>query len=558
MKNIKMKKTFYSVLIILLFLFSGNGFPQSEKDIYDTINKNMDIFGKAFKEIALNYVDNINMDKFIRAGIEGMFSTLDPYTVYYDETNKSEIDLITAGKFGGIGVTIELKDSIVMITDIMTGYEAERKGLRTGDIITEINGTDLKNQKLEKVRMMVRGEPGTKLSFKISRNGEIINFNLTRQEIILKNVSYFGFIGEESEGIGYIKLERFTNTSVNEFENSLKSIKTSGNLKALIIDLRGNGGGLLDAAIGILNKLVPKNNLLLITKGRGKDSEEKFFSKEEPLISKDIPIAVLVNKFTASASEIVAGAIQDLDRGVVIGTKSLGKGLVQQIKDLSYGSTMKITNKRYYTPSGRWIQEKNYFKENKYGVFINDRVFEQKEFKTLNGRQVFAYGGIFPDIEVQLISESEVYLNLLSKDAFFKFANYYLDNHPDTELFTCSDENFYEFRNFILQNGIFYTSGEDFKLNELKLLTENKSYNNSELDRYITEISGILKSREDTEFENAKSELKRAIEIEINKRILKEEDRIKASFISDMQLNKAISVLKDKQEYNSILNIKQN
>jgi carboxyl-terminal processing protease len=541
---------------LLIILFSGFTHSQSDKDIYDRINKNMDIFGKAYKEIALNYVDNINADRFIRAGIEGMFSTLDPYTVYYDETNKSEIDLITAGKFGGIGLTIELRDSIVIIMDIMTGYEAERKGLRAGDIITEIDGVDLKDQRLDKVRAMVRGEPGTKVLFKINRNGEIINFNLTRQEIILKNVSYYGFIGDESEGTGYIKLDRFTNTSVNEFENSLKSLKSSGNLKGLIIDLRGNGGGLLDAAIGILNKIVPKNNLLLITKGRDKDTEEKFFSNEEPVISDDIPVAVLINKYTASASEIVAGAVQDLDRGIIVGTKSLGKGLVQQIKDLSYGSMMKLTNKRYYTPSGRWIQEKNYFKENKYGVFVNNSVYEQKEFKTLNGRTVFAFGGISPDIEVQLLPESEVYLNLLLKDAFFKFANHYIEKNPSIGSFNCTDEIFTEFKNFLMDNNIYYTSGEKSKLKELKELTEKKSYENTALNEYITGIDAILKSKAENEFENSNEELKRAIEIEINKRLYTEENRIKASFGTDKQLNKAISVLKNKQEYNNILNIK--
>lgn len=556
MKNTKFTKSFSPFLILFLFLLSGYGFAQSDKDIYDRINKNMDIFGKAYKEIALNYVDNINVDRFIRAGIEGMFSTLDPYTVYYDETNKSEIELITAGKFGGIGVIIEVKDSIVMITDIMNGYEAERKGLRTGDIITEIDGTDLRGVKLDKIRMMVRGEPGTAVKFRINRGGEYIDFNFTRQEIILKNVSYFGYIDNEADGIGYIKLDRFTSSSVNEFENSLKSLKSSGKLKGLILDLRGNGGGLLDAAIGVLNKLVPKNNLLLITKGRVKDSEEKFFSKEEPIISPNVPVVILINRYTASASEIVAGAVQDLDRGVIIGTKSLGKGLVQQIKDLSYGTTIKITNRRYYTPSGRWIQEKNYFKENKYGVFVNNQVYEQKEFRTLNGRPVYAYGGIFPDIEIQLITESEVYLNLLSKDVFFKFANYYLEKYPDIKSFNCTDEVFSEFRNFLTDNGIYYTSGEESKLKELKLITEKKSYTNPELERHLEDISSILRTKQDTEFENAKPELKRAIEIEIHKRIFTEEERIESAFSSDVQLNKAISVLKNTQEYNSILNIK--
>ncbi|MCX7832677.1 MAG: S41 family peptidase [Ignavibacteria bacterium] len=561
-----MKSTFLNkrIWIYILIFISINFFYgttlETHDDIYERINRNLEIFGKTYKEIALNYVDNLDIDKFMRAGIEGMLSTLDPYTVYYDEKSKAEIDLITAGKYGGVGITIELHDSILVITDIMSGYEAERKGLRQGDIILEIDGTNIKNYKLDKIRTMVRGEPGTQVKFKIERNKETFEVTLTRQEIILKNIPFYGFIGNPSDGIGYIKLSRFTATSVNEMENTIKNLKVNSNLKGLIIDLRNNGGGLLDAAIGILNKLVPKNNLLLITKGNQidasgikKEREEKFFSKEEPILPPDIPLVILINGSTASASEIVAGAIQDLDRGVIVGTTSLGKGLVQQIKDIGYNSKLKITTQRYFTPSGRWIQQKNYFLENKYGVFIDNFIQENQTFKTINGRTVYANGGITPDIEVKMEPNSEVYNFLLKKDAFFKFANYYLQKYPDIKTFECTDIAFKEFEEFLIYNGIFYSSFEELKLKEVKDSAEKKNYPDSFLNKIETLIE-LSKKESEKEFLLAKEELKIIIENEINKRLLSEEERIAKSFDKDKQIQEAINLLQNLSIYNSILN----
>lgn len=549
----------YIIIFISVNFFYGTTLETND-DIYERINRNLDIFGKTYKEIALNYVDNLDIDRFMKAGIEGMLNTLDPYTIYYDEKSKAEIDLITVGKYGGVGITIELHDSVVIITEVMPGYEAERKGLRQGDKILEIDRTKIKNLKLEKIRSMVRGEPGTTVIFLIERNKESFEVELTRQEIILKNISFSGFIGDSTDGIGYIKLSRFTSTSVNEMENAIKSLKVNSNFKGLIIDLRNNGGGLLDAAIGILNKLVSKNNLLLITKGKQidasgtkKEVEEKFFSREDPILSQEIPLIILINGSTASASEIVAGAIQDLDRGVIIGTKSLGKGLVQQIKDLNYGSKLKLTTKRYFTPSGRWIQEKNYFLENKYGVFIDNFIQKEQTFKTINGREVSANGGISPDIEVQQEPNSEVYKHLLKKDVFFKFANYYLEQNPEIKTFECTDLVFREFEKFLKDNNLFYSSNEEIKLKELKESAINKKYS----ENYIKKIENLIElsmQESEREFYFAKQELKKIIENEIDRRLLSEEDRIIKSFTFDTQIQEAISILKNINRYNNILN----
>ncbi|MCX6165718.1 MAG: S41 family peptidase, partial [Ignavibacteriae bacterium] len=340
--------------------------------------------------------------------------------------------------------------------------------------------------------------------------------------------------------------------SESEVENTLKTFKTQNNLKGVILDLRNNGGGLLDAAIGILNKFTEKNSFLLTTRGNSKESEKKFFSKENPIIPKDIPFAILINQNTASASEIVAGAIQDLDRGVIVGSKSFGKGLVQNIKDLSSESRLKITTSRYFTPSGRWIQEKNYFKENKSGVFLNTETLQQTEFKTLNGRLVYANGGITPDIEIKLEPESEIHSALLMKDMFFRFAIYYLESHPNLKIFNCTDNIFEEFKNFVYSKNFFYKSEADKKIDELKQIGTKKSFSSNYYE-YLSRLEKEISNEKSGELDNAREELKRGIEAEIDKMIITEAEQIAATFDTDKQLQEAIKVLKDRNVYNKIL-----
>ncbi|MCX6163143.1 MAG: S41 family peptidase, partial [Ignavibacteriae bacterium] len=524
-------------------------------DIYDRINRNMDIFGKIYKEIALNYVDRIDADKFFEAGIEGMLKTLDPYTVYYNDKNQDALELITSGKYGGIGISISINDTAVVVTDVMQGYEAERKGLRPGDVLKQIDGVELKGMKIEDIRRRVRGQAGTKININAEREGIPLNFNLTRQEIILKSVSYEGFLGNPEEGIAYIRLDRFSNISENEVANAIKTLKSKNELKGLILDLRGNGGGLLESAIGILNKLVEKNSLLLTTRGNTKDTEKKFFSKEDPLVSAEVPVVILINGGTASASEIVAGAVQDLDRGVIIGSKSFGKGLVQQIKDLDYNSRLKITNARYFTPSGRWIQEKNYFEENKSGVFLIPESFKQKEFKTLGGRTVYANGGISPDIEVKTEPESEIHFALLMKDMFFKYATAYLAKNPGLKVYRAPGNVSEDFKNFVTASGFLYRSEADKKVDELKKIAQKKNYS-EKYTEYLNKIEGELSREKDIEMDRATDEIKKSIATEINKMLVAEKEQIEEGFSSDVQLQEAIRIIKDNSRYKGILSVK--
>ncbi len=550
-----LKKNFfrvYTITILIALSFFLGAKISGDDDIYEKINRNMDLFGQVYKEIALNYVDEIDADKFITAGIEGMLATLDPYTNYIDERNRDQIDLITTGKYGGVGITVGVRDSAIFITEVMNGYEAQKKGLRVGDKIIEIDGKGINKDRVEEMRTLIRGPVGTDVKVKVVRDDEEIIFDLTRQEIILKNVSYYGFLEPKSEGIAYIKLDRFTNISESEFENALKTLKSNGEIKGLVLDLRDNGGGLLDAAIGILNKLVPKNSLLVITKGKRADSERKFFSKEDPVLPADVPLAILINNKTASASEIVAGAVQDLDRGVIIGTKSFGKGLVQQIKDLDKKSQIKITGSRYFTPSGRWIQEKNYFKENKYGVFIDNDKYDQVEFKTLGGRVVKSYGGITPDVEINTDSESEVHMALASKDMYFKFANYYIENNPGLKIAVPNDELFLQFKKFLTDKNFSYESKIEKKLKEIEELASEKNYK-MDISDMIAKVEIEAESGEQKEIDLAKEEILRSIVSEINTKIITDTEQIEAAFPFDIQLLKAVGILENKQEYNLLL-----
>lgn len=548
-KNLLLRAVTPLIFLLFIFMFTGSVFDIND-DIYDRINRNIDVFGKIYKEISLNYVDNINSDRFIKAGIEGMLSTLDPYTTYIDPENRDEVELITSGKYGGLGVTIGIRDSIIVITDIMNGYEAQRKGLRIGDKIRNINGVQI-IKSIEKTRQMIRGVPGTTLNMQVERNNEIIDFNLTRQEIIFKNVSYSDIIGEQENGILYLKLDRFTSSAPNEVENILKNYKSKGNPRGVIIDIRNNSGGLLESAIGILNKFVERNSLILITKGRQKESERKHFSSENPVLPKDIPLAVIVNKSSASASEIVAGAIQDLDRGVIIGTKTFGKGLVQQIKDIGNDTKLKITISRYFTPSGRWIQEKNYFKENKYGIFENTETYLQAEFKTMNGRIVYANGGIAPDIEINPEPQTDIATVLVNRDMFFKFANYYLEKNSAIKSFVCTDETYEQFIEFL--SGTDFRTETDKKIIELQDIAEKKSYS-SGFKEHLEKLRKEETENTRLQLQEAREEIKELIEQEINRRVNSEYEQIKASLLKDIHVQKAIEILKNKNEYNKILN----
>ena len=527
------------------------GFTSADTDYFFKVNKGIDIFGRVYKEVTMNYVDEIDPQKFMEGGIDGMLGALDPYTNYIGENEGDEVELITSGKYGGIGVTIGLRDGYITILSLLEGYSAQRQGLEVGDRLLEIDGKSVVGVKPDAVRALTRGEPGTEVHLKIERDGDKspLTFVCVREEILLKNITYSDFIGD---GVAYIRLERFSRGAGDELRLAIKDLKLRGTIKGIILDLRGNPGGLLDAAVDVVQKFVPKGNLIVSTRGRRPETEKKYVAAQEPMLP-DVPLAVLADHNSASASEIVAGAIQDLDRGVVLGTRTYGKGLVQTILPLVYGAQLKVTTAKYYTPSGRCIQEIDYAHRNKDGVFTVTPDSLKHEFKTAKGRLVYASGGITPDSVVAETEVSALYKELLRRSMFFKFATKYSSQNKDsTKPLIPDDRLLGEFQKFLDGEHFTYEDECERKASELADLAEK-----SKVSPAIVEEIKLLKKNLGEEkkysLDRDRQNVLRALTMEIMSHYKGDVGRIGASLDNDQQVKVAVDLLSNKVEYSRLL-----
>jgi carboxyl-terminal processing protease len=526
--------------------------PQNE-DIFLKINKSVEVFGKIYKEVILNYVDEVDPEKFIRAGIKGMLSELDPYTVFIDEKHSEEVDALTTGKYGGIGISISKFDTSIVVIKVSRGYPADKAGIRVGDVIVQIDSIYVKDKSLDEVRSLMVGKPGTQLKVKVIREGvsNPLVFELTRAEVEVKNITFYDFI---DDGIAYIKLERFSRNAGEELRKAIKNLQSKGEIKGLILDLRDNPGGLLDAAVDVVEKFVPEGSLIVSTKGRKPDAVRNYFSTEKPILL-DVPLVVVVNGSSASASEIVAGAIQDLDRGVVLGTKTFGKGLVQTITYLSYNTFLKMTTAKYYTPSGRCIQEIDYFHKPD-GVFIQKPDSEQKVFKTKNGRIVYAEGGIFPDTVVEEKKRSDFVEALAQRRLFFKFANKFRAEHesiPDD--FVINDSIFSRFEDFVKKSNFSYKDSFEINLEKAVEYAKRQKLNNG----YIAEVEAMLnkvRTQRIDYFKLYQEQIADELAREIISRYKYEDELIAWGLKNDNQVKTAVAILKNKKSYNLLLGLK--
>ncbi len=551
MKIIQRKVRIWVVIILTCIVSAGS---YSFVDQYFEISKNLDIFSSLYREVNMYYVDSTDPGKLMKVGMDAMLESLDPYTNYIPESDIEDYRFMTTGQYGGIGALIRTRDNAVIISDPYEGYPAQKAGLHAGDLIIEIDGKSVVGKKSDDVSRALKGSPKTQVKVLIKREGEEKNleFVLTREEIKVKNVPYYGMAGN---GIAYIKLSHFTENAGNEVSQALKALKEKNTVNGIILDLRGNPGGLLHEAVNVSNTFVERGKEIVSTRGKLKDLDRSYKAINSA-IDTGTPVAVLVNSGSASASEIVSGAIQDLDRGVIVGQRSYGKGLVQTTRPLSYNSQLKITTAKYYIPSGRCIQALDYTNRNADGSVGKVADSLMRPFKTLAGRTVYDGGGVMPDVVTEVQKYGEITTSLMNKNIIFDFASRYQRTHPaidSVSTFRLTEKDFQDFVAYISDKDYDYVTGTEKELKELKLKAESeKSF--TEIALEFDALKSKLSHSKQQDVKKYKDEIIQQLEEEIVSRYYFQTGRIQASLDHDTEVKKAIEVLLDQSQYTGILN----
>ena len=553
------KKSLVGVFAVLLGLGLAS-FKEDDRNFQ--IAKNLDLFNAIFKELDMFYVDTVKPEEMIQNGVEGMLALTDPYTEYYPEEEVSSLKEMTTGKYGGIGAAIryyEAKDRIAVI-EPTEGMPAAEAGVKAGDIILSVGGKemvrgDMKPQEFStKVSEALRGEPGTSFVLKVLRplknDSTVLEFQITRKNIRTNPIPYYGTV---HDSIGYLALSSFTENSAKDFKKAFIELKQKG-AKSLIIDLRDNGGGSLAEAVDIVNLFVPKGQEIVVTKGKLKQGQGSFKTQSEP-VDTQIPIAVLVNGGTASASEIVSGSMQDLDRAVIIGTRTFGKGLVQTIRPLPYNGTLKVTTSKYYIPSGRCIQAIDYAKKNADGSVARIPDSLTHVFHTAAGREVRDGGGIRPDIEVKSDRIPNIVFYLMNDDLIFDYATQYCWDHPapaSVDSFKLTDQDYKKFKELVKSRNFTYDRQSEKALKSLKEIAEFEGY----MDEAAEEFKALEKKLNhnlDRDLDVFAKPIKEYISQEIVTRYFYQRGAVMERLKDDEDLDKAIEVLSDTAQYASIL-----
>ena len=536
---------------LLFFAVITAGFLSTQETRDFKIAKNLDVFFSLFRELNTFYVDEVNPDKVIKAGIDGMLGSLDPYTVYYSEADIDEFTFMTTGKYGGIGSLVRDNGDYTIISEVYKGFPADVAGIKAGDIMKKVDGASLKGLASDKVSEHLKGDPGTKMVLTIERNGKESDFILTRESVAIPPVPFYGMVDDRT---GYIRFTNFTQNCIDDVKNALVTLKKEHNPQQVILDLRGNPGGLLSEAVEIVNLFVSENNEVVSTKGKIKQYDADYKTTKQPIDDK-IPLAVLINRGSASASEIVAGAIQDLDRGVIIGQRSYGKGLVQVTRPLSYNTQLKVTTAKYYIPSGRCIQALDYEHMNPDGSVgtIPDSLIS--EFKTKNGRIVKDGGGIMPDVEVIPESLSQIATDLYMKNIIFDYATIYYWSHPEIKTidqFNFADQDFNNFKDYLKTRKFTYNTTTEDAFNELISTAKMEKYYDLHKDIF-DQLAVDIAHNPEQDLLTFKKEITELLEDEIIGRYFYQEGSIKWALKTDSQVKKAIEVLNNKDLYTSIL-----
>lgn len=535
-----------------LVIVSGGAFTISAADSYFEISKNLEIFTELYKELNIYYVDDTQPGKLMKTGIDAMLNSLDPYTQYIPESDMEDYRFMTTGQYGGVGALIKRQNDRVYVSDPYEGYPAMKAGIWAGDEIIEVDGRRIAGMETEEVSKLLKGQAGSTVKVITQRQGmEPVTHTLTREEIKIPDVPYKGMI-DHANKVGYIKLNSFTQTAGQEVRNALKELKEQGAQK-ILFDLRGNGGGLLREAVNIVNLFVPKNELVVETRGKIPEWDKTYKTLSEPLDA-TIPLVVLVDGQSASASEIVSGALQDLDRAVIVGDRTYGKGLVQQTRDLFYNSKLKVTVAKYYIPSGRCIQKLDYSHRDSTGKVEEVKEAAIAEFKTRNGRPVFDGRGILPDVEVVDPELAKVVGGLYAKDLFFDFATKYRITHPEigpAEEFRITDGLYQEFVDFVKDKKFDYETETMDAFKKLEEVAKRERYYDhakAQLEALHAELAPD-RTEELTRF---RVDIEEVLRNEIVGRYHFQTGRAKAALVTDPVVRSGLEVL-NSARYNEVL-----
>lgn len=541
-------------LLIIAGLIGGYAIiSYSFVDNYFEVSKNLDIFATLFRELNIYYVDETNPGDLMKKGIDDMLESLDPYTNYIPESEIEDYRYMTTGQYGGIGALIRQQGEYVVVSEPYEGFPAQKADLRAGDRILKINDIDTKGKKTEDISKYLKGQASTTLKLLIEREGEKkpIEKVISREEIKIKSVPYSGML---KNGIGYIKLTGFTENAAEEVKTALLDLKKNPELKSVVLDLRGNPGGLLKEAVDIVNIFVEKGTDVVSTRGKVKDWDKIHKALNSP-VDLTIPVAVIVDRGSASASEIVSGSLQDLDRGVVVGQRSYGKGLVQQTRPLSYNAQLKVTVAKYYTPSGRCIQALDYSHRNEDGSVAKVPDSLITAFKTKNGRIVYDGGGVAPDITIEAQKYSSILASLVTKNLIFDYATKYRSAHPSiisAKEFKLSDAEYDEFLTYLNGKDYDYTTKTEKTIDELKAdAKDDKNFDAISADIEALRAKIIHNKKED--LVKYGPEIRQFLEEEIASRYYFQNGRLEASFKDDKELKESIALLNDENRYKKIL-----
>ncbi|MDR3245216.1 MAG: S41 family peptidase [Prevotellaceae bacterium] len=538
------------VIILAIASFSGTVFAQSRD--FD-LTKNLDIFFSALRELQDNYIDSLSTEQLIAYALEGITDNLDPYTKYVPAEQQTDFDFQTTGKYAGVGSMIQKDSGCILIAAPYKNLPADKAGLVSGDKLVEINGQSTENMTVDKASSLLKGDPNTVVKLKVQklRTNELVDLTITRENIRVPSVPYYDVY---ENGIGYIRFPSFTIGGSADIRNVLIELRATGKLKSLVLDLRGNRGGSLSEAISILNLFLPKGLTVVTSSGKKKNTEEKYVTKENP-VEPDLPLAILVDNGSASASEIVSGAIQDLDRGVVVGTNTFGKGYVQSVRPIGYDAQLTYTIARYYIPSGRCVQAHNFatFGSDGAVTFIPDSL--KKEFKTKNGRKVFDGGGVKPDVVIEGEEYSPMAISLIRRNLIFKYSIEYYKKHltidtPDKFEFTETD--YQDFINYLSDKDYDYQTASEMTMRRLINVAKQEKYYDNAKDVF-DKLNELLKHDKAKDLKINQDELMHTLIEEISEKYYYEEGRLKALLRRDKQFDEARNILSDTGKYNSII-----